>query len=370
MQELIEQEMLAGGIGFSTGLSYLPGRYSDGEELAQLGSAVAPFAGIYATHLRDQGTGIKEAIEEAVAVGERNGITVQISHIKLSDDRVWGRFELITDPVEQARERGVAVYTDQYPYTATSSGFTSSFPGWAFEGGRDRFFERLKDRETRKRIKDYIIERRLTSSRGIDKLDSIFIASYENQPEYNGKNLKEILQARGLEPNQENGADLIIDIERNGGASGVFFQMDEDDVASLMKLTYNMHASDGGVQVLGEGVPHPRHYGTFPRVISRYVREKGNISLEDAIRKMTSLPAEVFGFKDRGILREGAYADITVFHREEFRDMATFAQPHQYGSGLSLVLVNGTIVVENDTHTGARPGKILYGRGRTGGAEQ
>ncbi|NOR12850.1 MAG: amidohydrolase family protein [Candidatus Aminicenantes bacterium] len=369
MKALVDQEMKAGGLGFSTGLSYLPGIYSKTEEIVELASVISPYDGIYASHIRDQAKHITEAIEEAIAIGEKNNLTVQISHIKLADDAVWGETERITNPVEDARGRGVNVFLDQYPYTATSSGFTSSFPSWAFEGGRDQFLERIKNPEIYVKIKDYIIERRLTSTRGINKLDTIYIANSRNYGEYEGKNLQEILLAQGKDPTIDNGVDLIIEIEKNGGASCVFFQMDEKDVEDLMKLTYNMHASDGGVQEVGRGVPHPRNYGTFPRVISFYVHEKGVLSLEEAIRKMTSLPAQVFKLKDRGLLKEGMYADICVFDLENFRDMATFKDPHQYSQGLSAVIVNGKIAVEDYEHTHTKSGMILYGAGKAQGAQ-
>jgi N-acyl-D-amino-acid deacylase len=364
MKTLIDQEMRAGGLGFSTGLSYLPGIYSKTEELVELASVISPYDGIYASHIRDQAQLITEAITEAIEVGEKNGITVQISHIKLADDSVWGETERITKPVEDARERGVNVFLDQYPYTATSSGFTSSFPSWAFEGGRDQFLERTKNPEIYTKIKAYIIERRLASTKGINKLETIYIANSSNYGESEGKNLQDILLSRGKEPTVENGADLIIEIEKNGGASCVFFQMDEKDVEDLMKLPYNMHASDGSVQEIGRGVPHPRNYGTFPRVISHYVREKGVLSLEEAVRKMTSLPADVFKLKDRGKLKEGMYADVCVFDFENFNDRATFSNPHQYSQGLSYVIINGEIVVQEDTHTNKRSGMILYGAGK------
>ena len=369
MKALIDKEMRAGGLGFSTGLSYLPGIYSKTEEIVELASAVSTYEGIYASHIRDQAQHITEAIEEAITIGEKNNLTVQISHIKLADDEVWGETERITKPVEDARARGVDVFLDQYPYTATSSGFTSSFPSWVFEGGRDRFLERIKDPEIYAKVKAYIIERRLTSTKGINKLEKIYIANSRNYRDYEGKNLQEILLAQGIAPTIDNGVDLIIDIEKNGGASCVFFQMDEKDVEDLMKLPYNMHASDGSVQEVGRGVPHPRNYGTFPRVISYYVREKGVISLEEAIRKMTSLPAQVFKLKDRGLLKEGMYADICVFDLENFKDKATFEEPHQYSQGLSYVIVNGKIAIKDYKHTQNRSGIILYGGGKAQGEQ-
>lgn len=364
MKKLINQEMKAGAVGFSTGLAYLPGIYSTTDEIVELASVIAPYGGIYASHIRDQGDKITEAIEEAITVGERNKIPVLISHIKLAKDSVWGEIERITRPVEEAQQRGVEVFLDQYPYTATSSGFTSSFPSWAFEGGRDKFIERLKDPENYRKIKDFIIARRLTSARGIDKLDTIYIASCEKFPEYEGKNLKQILKQKRITPTVEAAADLIIDIEKNGGAQGVFFQMDEKDVEALMRLPYLMHASDGGIQEMGRGVPHPRNYGTFPRVIARYVREKQVLRLEDAIRKMTALPAQMYRLERRGVIAVGMYADLTIFDPDKFQDQATFNQPHQYSTGLEYVVVNGEIVVEHNQHTGKRPGKILYGPGK------
>jgi N-acyl-D-amino-acid deacylase len=367
MKALVDEEMRAGALGFSTGLSYLPGIYSKTEELVQLASVVSRYGGIYATHLRDQGRRITEAIEEAIEIGERNNIPVEISHIKLADDAVWHELEMITAPVEEARKRGVEVTLDQYPYTATSSGLTSSFPPWAFEGGKEKFLERLEDKEAFQKIKSFVIERRLTSTKGINKTEAIYIARSEKFPEYEGKNLQEILLSQGKKPTTDNAADLIIDIEKNGGASGVFFQMNEKDVEDLMRLPYNMHASDGAVQVKGKGVPHPRNYGTFPRVIGYYVRERKVIPLEEAIRKMTSLPAQTLRLKKRGMIREGLYADITIFDRNEFEDRATFSNPHQYSQGLMYVIVNGKLVVAKGKYTGSLPGMVLYGSGKTSG---
>lgn len=370
MKAQVDEEMKAGALGFSTGLAYLPGIYSKTEEIVQLASVVARYRGIYASHIRDQGRHITEAIEEAIEIGERNNIPVQISHIKLADDAVWNQLERITKPVEEARKRGVEVTLDQYPYTATSSGFTSSFPSWAFEGGREKFLEKLKDKEAYEKIKSYLIKRRLTSTKGINKPETIYIARAEKFPAYEGKNLQEILLAQGKKSTVEDAADLIIEIEKNGGASGVFFQMNKRDVEDLMRLRYNMHASDGEVQVVGEGVPHPRNYGTFPRVIARYVREKGILSLEEAVRKMTSLPAQTLRLKKRGIIKEALYADLTIFDWHRFEDKATFSNPHQYSQGLMYVIVNGELVVEEGKHTGKLPGMILYGYGKKSGGKK
>lgn len=363
MKRLIEQEMRAGGLGFSTGLAYLPGTYSKTKEIVELASVAARYGGVYASHIRDQGKKITEAIEEAIEVGRRNRMKVQISHIKLADEEVWNEINRIADPVEKARSEGVEVHCDLYPYTATSSGFTSSFPSWVFEGGEEKFKERLADPEVYQKVKEYIIERRLRSPRGINRLQAILIARCREHPEYEGKNLEEILKMKGIEPTIDAAAELIIEIEKGGGAQGIFFQMDEADVVELMKLPYVMIGSDGEIQVFGRGFPHPRSYGTFPRVISRYSQERKAISLEQAIQKMTSLPAQAFALEKRGLLKAGYFADIVVFDPNEFRDEATYEQPHRYPSGLHTVVVNGQIVFQQGEMKSVFPGKILKGKG-------
>lgn len=363
MKEVLREEMRTGAIGLSSGLSYLPGTYSKTEELVELASVVSEFGGFYASHIRNQGKRITEAIEEAIIIGEKNRIPVQISHIKLADEDVWNRLEMITSPVEAARARGVEVTLDQYPYTATSSGFTSSFPQDVFEGGQEKFLERLKDPEVYARIKQEVIKNRLTSNRGIDKLETIYIASSRKFPDYEGKNLKQILELREVPVNVESGADLIIDIVREGDASAVFFQMDEKDVEDLMRLPYVMIGSDGGLQLPGKGSPHPRSYGTFTKVLGEYVRERKVLTLEDAIRKMTSLPAQTMRIRDRGLIREGFWADLTIFKPAELKDTATFPSPHQYSQGIAYVLVNGQEVLEEGQFTGKKPGKIIKGQG-------
>jgi N-acyl-D-amino-acid deacylase len=355
--------MKAGALGLSTGLAYLPGTYSKTEEIIELASVAAKYSGIYASHLRDQGSKITEALNEAIAVGERLRMPVQISHIKLAEEDVWNETERIIRPVEEAQRRGVEVTLDQYPYTATSSSFTSSFPSWCFEGGQEKFLERLGDSETYEKIKSHVIERRFTSHKGIDRLKAITIATARAFPRYEGKNLREILEMEGKEPTVANAAELVIQIEKSGGASAVFFQMDERDVETLMRLSYVMIGSDGGIIERGKGVPHPRNYGTFSRILGYYVRFKKILPLEDAVRKMTSLPAQVLGLTDRGILREGMSADIAIFDPNLVEDMASYSDPHRSSRGIFYVIVNGAIVVENGVHNGQRPGAILYGRG-------
>ena len=364
MQKLVKQEMEAGAIGFSTGLSYVPGIYSTTEEIIELVKMTAPFNGVYATHLRDQGKNIQQAIEEAIHIGREAGVTVDISHIKLAEEAVWGKYHLITDPIENARKQGMRVYMDQYPYTATSSGFTSSFPGWSVAGGHDSLLMRLENSEKYQQIKNAIIERRLTSEKGIDKLKTIYVAYNENHHEYEGKNLAEILEMRGREKTDLNGADLIIEMEKADRPRGVFFQMDEQDVAELMKKSYNMIGSDGKIEIPGVEIPHPRAYGTFPRVIGKYARDEAVLTLADAIRKMTSLPAEAMGFEKRGILKKGYFADIVIFNLDEINDTATFENPHQYPKGIRCVIVNGMVAAQGGEVVDKKGGRVLYGLGR------
>jgi len=361
MKDLLRMEMKAGALGFSTGLAYLPGTYSTTEELVELASVLRETGGFYATHMRNQGKKIKQAVEESITIGEKNGIPVEISHIKLADEDVWNQIDLITGPVEEARARGVEVTLDEYPYTATSSGFTSSFPQDVFAGGREKFLERMNNPEIYQRVKETIIKNRLTSSRGLDKLSAIIIARSSKFPGYEGKTLRQILESEGQEPTPENGADLIIKIVKEGDASAIFFQMDEKDVEALMKLPYTMIGSDGSLQEMGKGHPHPRSYGTFPRVLGEYVRNRRVLSLEEAIRKMTSLPAQTIRLKDRGLIREGMNADLTVFDPETVSDLATFQNPHQHSRGIIYVLVNGRVVWKDGKYTGEKPGKIIYG---------
>ena len=363
MQALVRQEMAAGALGLSTGLAYLPGRFSTTEEIIALARATRPYRAVYATHMRNQGEHIRSSVEEAVRIGREAGVVVQISHIKLADELVWGKPQLVFEPVEAARAAGLEVYLDQYPYTATSSGLLSSFPGWAVAGGQEALKERLKDPEQYTRIRAAIIENRFTSERGIFRPAMILIATDRNHPEYQGKSLEQILRLLGREPTVENAADLFIQLQVEDDPQGVFFQMDEADVTTLMRHPLTMIASDGAVQVPGKGSPHPRSYGTFPRVLGRYVREQRVLELPDAVRRMTSLPAQAMGFLDRGVLRPGMAADVVVFDPAKITDTATFEQPHQYPAGVAWVIVNGRVAVRDGTIVDRTAGQVLYGPG-------
>ena len=362
MKAHVEKAMKDGAVGLSSGLGYLPGMFSKIEEVIELNKIVGNYNGVYATHLRDQGNGMYNSVEEAIRIGEEGNTAVQVSHLKLSLDKIWGETDKLDKTFRDAIDRGVEVYSDQYPYIAGSTGLGAVFPRWSLEGGK--LEERLKNPESRELIKkEFFSSGRMKSYIGRDMLASIQIASYSKNPEFEGKTLKQILEMRGVEPNQDNGVELAIEIVENGGASCVFFLMDEKDVPVIMNFPYNMIGSDGSVISYGRGVPHPRSYGTFPRVLGKYVREDKIMKAEKAIYKMTALPAKAFRIKNRGILKTGNYADITIYNPETIIDKATFAEPHQYSVGVKYVIVNGVMTVKNFELSDKFGGKPVYGEG-------
>ena len=263
------------------------------------------------------------------------------------------------------RQQGLEVTMDQYPYTASSTGFISSFPGWAAAGGNDSLIKRLDDPEKYEKIKKALVKIRLTSSRNRYMPDMIYVAANENHPEYEGKNLAQILELTGKENTIENAAELIIEMQKEDQPGGVYFKMSEDDVTVLMQHKCTMIASDGSIKSIGKGVPHPRSYGTFPRVLGKYVREKAVLSLEEAIRKMTSLPAQTMRFNTRGVLKEGLAADIVVFDENKICDKAEYDNPHQYSAGIHWVIVNGRTAIDNGERTDVFYGRVIYGSGKS-----
>jgi len=364
MKSMVRQDMLAGALGLSTGLIYVPGGYSESQEIIELAKEIKPFEGIYVTHMRSEGKNIASAVQEALQIGSLAGVRVEISHVKLADETVWGNTELITGQVMKHRQQGLEVTMDQYPYTASSTGLINSFPGWAAAGGHDSLVKRLEDPVKYEKIKQAIIKIRLTSPRNRFMPDMIFIAANENHPEYEGKNLAGILELIGKENTVENATELIIEMEKEDQPSGVYFKMNENDVTALMQHECTMTASDGGIKTVNKGMPHPRSYGTFPRVLGRYVREKSVLSLEDAVRKMTSLPAQTMRFNARGILKEGMCADIVIFDEKKVLDQAAFDKPHQYPVGIPWVIVNGEPAIANGERTDTFSGEVIYGAGK------
>ncbi len=363
MNAFVEQAMKDGAVGFSTGLIYLPGTFAKTEEVVELAQSAAKFGGVYASHIRDEGNGVVKAIEEAINIGEQAKMPVEISHFKIQSRALWGKTPETIGLVEAARKRGLAVTVDQYAYTASSTSIDVRLPSWAVAGGRAEGKKRLADPATRKRAADEVKDD--LKKRKFKDLTYAYVASYRTNPAFNGKNIKEIAKIARGKDDIDSQIEQFISMYENGGASMVYRSMDENDVQNIMRQPFTMIASDSGVQKLGQGVPHPRGYGNNARVLGRYVRDLKIVSLEDAIRKMTSLPAQTFALRDRGQIREGFAADIVIFDPETIGDAATFEQPHQYANGISFVLVNGRPVVVGGNMTDAMPGAALFGPGRS-----
>ena len=362
MRELVDQAMEEGAFGLSTGLFYVPGSFTSTEEVIALSTVAARHGGIYISHMRDEALRLLDSVRETIRIGEEAGIPVQMTHHKAISRGMWGRSADSLALVDAARARGVDITIDQYPYTASQTGITAVVPQWAQAGGTDELIERLRDPETRRRIREEIVYR-IEHDRGGGDPANIVIGLCEWDRSLEGKSLADILAERGMEATLENGADLVIEIIEHGGARAIYHAMDEGDVERIMQHPATAIGSDGGVSVFGASVPHPREYGTFARVLGRYVRERGVLTLEEAVRKMSGATAQRLGLQDRGLLREGFFADITVFDPGRVIDRATFSEPHQYAEGIEYVLVNGTLVVDGGEHTGARPGRVLYGPG-------
>jgi N-acyl-D-aspartate/D-glutamate deacylase len=358
MEELVKAAMDAGAFGLSTGLIYLPGTYSETDEVVALARVASKEGGIYASHIRNEFDLIIEAIEEAITIGREANLPVHISHYKVADNTMWGDSTITLELVEAARAEGVDVTVDQYPYTAGSTGLANVFPSWARAGTQEVFQARLDDPETRARIKADTIKI-LNGARAAGDLSRITVASFPAHPEYSGKTMAEVTLMNGREPTIENGAEVAMEILYEGEGSAIYHMMVEEDVKRIMQAPYTYIASDGSAVAYEEDVPHLRNYGTFPRVLRKYVREEGVLSLEQAIHKMTSLPASRISIKTRGTLAEGMIADINIFDLDAVNDNEDWANPHQYATGFSFVIVGGTPVIDQGNRTEAFPGKVL-----------
>lgn len=364
MNGLVEKAMQDGAVGLSTGLIYVPGTFAKTEEVVELAKAASKYGGTYASHIRNEGNEVVEAIKEAINIGEQAGMPVEISHFKISSKALWGQTPTTIGLVEDARRRGLQVTVDQYAYTASSTSLDARFPTWAIAGGREEGKKRLADPATKARIVKEMKE--WLKKAKFKDLDFAYVASYRANPAFNGKNIAQITQeVRGSKKLDEQ-LEQVFDMYSNGGAQMVYRQMDEPDVQNIMKQPFTMIASDSGVRNFGAGVPHPRGYGNNARVLGRYVRELKVISLEDAVRKMTSLPAQTFNLRDRGQIREGFAADIVIFDEKTVGDKATFEKPHQYAEGFTHILVNGKLVFDGTKMTGTMSGQPLFGPGRKG----
>lgn len=365
MKTMVRQAMEQGALGISTGLFYVPGSFTDTEEVIELSKVAAEYGGIYISHMREEAAQLIDSVNETIRIGEEAGIPVQMTHHKVIGVENWGASVDSLRLVDEARARGVDITIDQYPYTASQTGINALIPQWAQEGGRDAMLDRINSPETRQTIKNEVVAKILYDRGGGDP-SNVFISRNSWDPEMAGKNLADLAIEAGLEPTPENAADIVFDIIRGGGATAVYHAIGPEDVDRIMQHPATAIGSDGPVGIFGEGAPHPRQYGTFARVLGHYVRERGIITLEEAVKKMSSQTARRLNIHDRGLITPGYFADIAVFDADEIIDRATFEDPHQYAVGMHYVLVNGEVVVEDGQHTGRRPGRILYGPGYTG----
>ncbi len=359
MQGLIEDGMRDGAFGMSTGLKYLPGAFSKVEEVIALARTASSYGGIYTSHLREEGLGLFEGVEEAVRIARDADIPVVLTHHKAIGQPMWGKSVVTLRMVDEARAEGLDVMVDQYPYTASYTGISVLIPPWSMEGGRyDKFAERVQDPVLRDSIHAGIVYN-IMNDRGGGDLRRIQLARFNWKPELEGKTLYDWALVEGLEPTAEVGADLVIEAQLHRGASAIYHAMSEEDVERIMAHPMTMIASDGRITEFEKGFPHPRVHGTFPRVLGYYSRDKGVMALEEAIRKMTSLPAMRIGLEDRGELRVSAFADIVVFDAETIIDKATFTEPHQYPEGVIHVLVNGKFALKAGEFFDVRNGEVL-----------
>lgn len=358
MKSQVTQAMNEGAFGISTGLKYLPGTFSEVDEVIELSKMAAAEGGIYTSHLREEGLGLLDAVQEAITISEKADIPVILTHHKVIGKPMWGKSTVTLAMVDSAREAGLDIKIDQYPYNASYTSISILIPGWARAGGNEMFIQRLEDPVLRDSIKSGIMFN-IRNDRGGDDLDRVQFAKVKWMPELEGKTLKYWCEQKGLDVTVANGAKLVMEAQSNGGASCVFHAMDEQDVERIMQHPQTMIASDGRLVEPGIGHPHPRWYGTFPRVLGHYVREKNTIPLSEAIYKMTQLPATTLGLTDRGTIAESMKADIVVFDPTTVIDNATFEEPHQYSAGILYVIINGQVAVENSEFQQRKIGKVL-----------
>lgn len=365
MKAMVAEAMEQGALGISTGLFYVPGSFTSTEEIINLSKVAAEYKGIYISHMREEAAQLIESVKETIRIGEEANIPVQVTHHKVIGIENWGSSVDSLNLIDEARSRGIDITIDQYPYTASQTGISALIPQWAQEGGRERLLERINSDETRQSIKNEVVFKILYDRGGGDP-KNVFISRNSWDPEMAGKNLAELTIERGMEPTAENSADIVFDIIRGGGATAVYHAIGTEDVDRILQHPATAIGSDGPIGIFGEGAPHPRQYGTFARILGLYVRERGIISLEEAVRKMSSQTAKRLGIHDRGLITENYFADIAIFDPDEIIDKATFENPHQYAVGMKYVLVNGSLVVEDGQHTNEKPGRIIYGPGYKG----
>jgi N-acyl-D-amino-acid deacylase len=362
MTALLEAALAAGALGLSTGLFTPPGSYAERDEILALCRVLKRHNALYFTHVRDEANGVLAAVEEAIDVARTCGVHVEIVHLKCSGVDNWGKTKRILEMIESARAEGLAVDCDAYPYAAGSNPLKNLLPQWAQAGGSEAMLARLASREARVRIRADIARDGLNNWGRIPSWDAVQISISPNLPQHAGRTVAELAAARGHDP-----IDVVCDylIEDKAATRVLITSIAESDIREILRSPLPLVGSDGNCVadygVVAQGLPHPRFYGTFPRVIGRYVRDERLLTLESAVRKMTGATAAALKLRDRGLLREGYRADIAIFDPADFTDRATYADPHQYPSGTrTTVLVNGVVVVDNATHTGALPGMVLH----------
>ena len=358
MRDEVDLAMRQGAFGLSTGLVYIPGSFADTDEVVALAEVAAQHGGIYISHMRNEALEVLDAVRELIAVAEAAGLPGQITHAKAMGTSMQGRSKDLLALVDEAVARGVDITLDQYPYPAGSTGLTVQFPRWSRDGGDEQLAERLKDPELRARIQETLVYE-LTEVRGRNDPANVQLAYCGFDHSLDGLNLAELLEQQGREVTIENAAALIIELQEAGGCQAIYHAMHPEDVLNILKYPRTMIAADGGIEIPGNGHPHPRNYGTYARVLGHYVRKQQALPLHTAIHKMTRMPADRIGLLDRGRIQAGAVADIVVFDPATVIDRATFSDPHQYAAGVHHVFVAGEAVMLDEKPTGARPGRIL-----------
>jgi len=358
MEKLMEQAMTDGAFGLSTGLKYVPGAYAKTDEVVALAKVASAHKGFYATHMREEGKQILASIDETLAIGREARIPVHISHHKVVGKTMWGTSRKTLSTINNARNAGLDVTLDQYPYTASSTTLSILFPAWALAGGQKEIKKRLDDPQTREKVKQGIIDN-IHFDRGAGDPARVYISAYKPDPALAGKNLAEVTALKGRKVTVENAAETLMDLLYVGEGRGVFHAMDEEDVVRIMKNLHVSVATDGSAVEYGKAVPHPRNYGTFPRVLRKYVKEDKVMTLETAIYKMTGLPAQRLNLKNRGHIKENMMADIVIFNADEVNDPSDWLSPHQYATGIPHVIINGQMVIDNNQRSKYFPGSIL-----------
>ena len=372
MRAVVREAMEQGALGVASSLSGPPGVWIDTDTLVAMCEAASPYGGIYSTHIRTEGEGVFKAVSEAMEIGRRARIPVDVIHLKIAEHKLWGKMPDLVSLITAARAQGQLVEANVYPYRAGQNNLASIIPPWAHEGGAKALIQRLKDPALRSRLESEILNgipgsdwyNHYTATGGWEGMLLVTLRNPKYK-QFEGKRMSEVIKAMGKPP-----LDALFELltENDGSVPTVYFHHSEDDMRYALKQPFVSIGSDGTAVKnegpLSSGHPHPRYYGTFPRVLGRYVREEKLIALEEAVRKMTSANAAKIRIYDRGLLRPGQWADVTVFNPNTIIDNATFEKPHQYATGVEYVIVNGKIVLEHGRHTGARPGAILYGQGR------